>query len=288
VCTGVIHHNPEPAHSLRKLAEALKPSGLMELFVYNAYHRIRLTAFQEAMRTIWDGSVYSTAQLLPLARKLATSLASYPSAAEFVRVARWTDAEVADSLFHPLEHGYTVARCEAMARSSGLRMLNFCVDLYSQSVGNFDWNLRLNDPDMQRVYERLPDIARWNVTNLLLGERSPRLWFYYERVDAPRVRKTEQEICAEFRQKVFRRVRVSASVYRLGPDRELAAEPVEGVYPGTPREPMAKRLYDELDEDKPVGEIISRLPLDSFTALNKLRVLVATSAFPCLRVRTDL
>src|SRR6476619_4167769 len=40
ICTGVIHHNADPEATLRKLARALKPKGVLELMVYNRYHRI--------------------------------------------------------------------------------------------------------------------------------------------------------------------------------------------------------------------------------------------------------
>src|SRR5581483_3307119 len=48
ICTGVIHHNADPAEPLRKLAGALRQGGVLELMVYNRYHRIITTAFQKA------------------------------------------------------------------------------------------------------------------------------------------------------------------------------------------------------------------------------------------------
>src|SRR6185503_12679728 len=52
ICTGVIHHNAEPKTSLDRLVEALKPAGVLELMVYNRYHRITTTAFQKAIRIL--------------------------------------------------------------------------------------------------------------------------------------------------------------------------------------------------------------------------------------------
>ena len=49
ICTGVIHHNADPAASLLKLTAALKPGGVLELMVYNEYHRITIQAFQKAI-----------------------------------------------------------------------------------------------------------------------------------------------------------------------------------------------------------------------------------------------
>jgi SAM-dependent methyltransferase/acyl carrier protein len=39
VCTGVIHHTYDPAHALGRLSRALKRDGVMELLVYNRFHR---------------------------------------------------------------------------------------------------------------------------------------------------------------------------------------------------------------------------------------------------------
>jgi 2-polyprenyl-3-methyl-5-hydroxy-6-metoxy-1,4-benzoquinol methylase len=52
ICTGVIHHNASPETALNTLAKALKPTGILELMVYNRYHRIETTAFQKAIRIL--------------------------------------------------------------------------------------------------------------------------------------------------------------------------------------------------------------------------------------------
>ena len=52
ICTGVIHHNANPEIPLASLARALKPSGVLELMVYNYYHRTQTTAYQKAIRIL--------------------------------------------------------------------------------------------------------------------------------------------------------------------------------------------------------------------------------------------
>ena len=47
ICTGVIHHNADPALTLRKLAQSLRPSGVLELMVYNRYRRLLPQAFRK-------------------------------------------------------------------------------------------------------------------------------------------------------------------------------------------------------------------------------------------------
>src|SRR5205823_1087676 len=52
ICTGVIHHNRDPGLALEGLAEALKPDGIIELMVYNRFHRGVTSAFQRAVRIL--------------------------------------------------------------------------------------------------------------------------------------------------------------------------------------------------------------------------------------------
>ncbi|HEX5869683.1 MAG TPA: methyltransferase, partial [Longimicrobium sp.] len=61
VCTGVVHHTADPDRALACLAAALRPAGVMQLMVYNRYHRIRTTAFQKAVRTLLGGGGYAYA-----------------------------------------------------------------------------------------------------------------------------------------------------------------------------------------------------------------------------------
>jgi 2-polyprenyl-3-methyl-5-hydroxy-6-metoxy-1,4-benzoquinol methylase len=56
ISTGVIHHNADLAVPVRKLAAAIKPTGILEIMVYNRYHRILTTAFQKAIRVFGDVS----------------------------------------------------------------------------------------------------------------------------------------------------------------------------------------------------------------------------------------
>jgi len=52
ICTGVIHHNADPSAALKALARALKPGGILELMVYNVYHRAFPMAFQKAVQLL--------------------------------------------------------------------------------------------------------------------------------------------------------------------------------------------------------------------------------------------
>src|SRR6266478_1638497 len=42
ICTGVVHHNAHPSLTLTKIAQATKQDGVLELMVYNTFHRTTL------------------------------------------------------------------------------------------------------------------------------------------------------------------------------------------------------------------------------------------------------
>ena len=50
VCTGVLHHLPDPDAGLRALRAALKPDGAMQLMVYATYGRAGIYMMQEYCR----------------------------------------------------------------------------------------------------------------------------------------------------------------------------------------------------------------------------------------------
>ena len=52
VCTGVLHHLPDPDHGLCALRDVLRPSGAMRLMVYARYGRAGIYMMQEYCRLL--------------------------------------------------------------------------------------------------------------------------------------------------------------------------------------------------------------------------------------------
>ena len=55
VCTGVLHHLPDPDHGLRALRDVLRPGGAMRLMVYARYGRAEICMMQEYCRLLEIG-----------------------------------------------------------------------------------------------------------------------------------------------------------------------------------------------------------------------------------------
>ena len=183
VCTGVIQCNADPALPLSRLAEALRPAGVLELMVYNRFHRVLTSAFQNALWLLLGKPAQpDLARDRPVARRLVETFHHSNLMSRFLGACGGLpDAAFADTLLQPVEHSHTVASLEELARRCGLEMLTSCNDAFSRTQGEADWNLELEDPGLRRLYEALPDVERWQITNLLLAEASPMLWFYFQR-----------------------------------------------------------------------------------------------------------
>lgn len=290
ICTGVIHHTAEPQVALKKLAGALKPTGILELMVYNRYHRIITTAFQKAIRTLSGNKSTSGFELelnlvqrmiekFPIQNTVSTLLDQHHGSPE---------AALADDLLQPVEQSYTVESLDCMANECDLEILLPCINRYDRSRRTYSWNIEFDDALVQEYFDVLPDLSRWQVANLLLLEKSPLLWFYLQRSDSGRARKSEREICEEFLDTTFIRSTTQQGRYILGADGVY--EPLSGTieFPRTPSNQLIGRIIDLADGVTSMRQIFRRLDIEpAFQKVNQARVDLTTSTSPHLRAVKD-
>jgi SAM-dependent methyltransferase len=287
ICTGVVHHNARPAATLSRIAAALKKNGILELMVYNYYHRLLTTACQKAVREFYDTSEDIDIDLdLWLIKKMMKGYHSDSLMMGFLASQTQTqEAEMADRLLQPVEHSYTIASLEKLAGQCNLEFLNHCLNQFDVNTDTLNWNVRFNDPELQSLYDRMPDIKRWQIGNLLLFNKSPMLWFYFQRTDSPLKRRTEREICEEFLNTTFRRNsfpvrnRVLHQPESHPADDRIITYPV----PEIPRDPSAYKVFDATDGRKKMKDIFNHLNIvPSFSNVQEVRLRLATSVFPYL------
>lgn len=285
ICTGVIHHNADPGATLRKLSAALQTDGILELMVYNRYERLPTTAFQKAVRMLAgaDGAGDFEADILR-ARKIIREL----RLTNFERLGQdsideYPECLLADLLIQPVENSYTMESLEQLAATAGLELLYPSCDLFDNPQASAAWNLSFSDPALQQAYYALPDLRRWQVTNQLLFARSPQLWFYLQLRDSGRRRKSEREICAEFlEQKFVRAGTVQRSHIRSGEVYHLS--PKQVAYPVTAPKGAARAIYDAVDGQRCMGELLTALgQATTFEHVNRVRLELTTTAHPYLR-----
>jgi SAM-dependent methyltransferase len=107
VCTGVLHHLPDPDAGLRALREVLEPSGALNVMVYAPYGRAGVYMLQDYCRRLGLGStateirdLAASLKALPLDHPIAQLLRNSPDFAN--------TAGLADALLHPCDRSYSV------------------------------------------------------------------------------------------------------------------------------------------------------------------------------------
>jgi SAM-dependent methyltransferase len=284
ISTGVIHHNADPKVTLEKLARALKPGGILELMVYNRFHRILNTAFQKAVRLFGEQQAASDFEMdFKLARTLANNFpVRNRMAAMLADTRNVADAEFADLLINPLEHSYTVASLEALAASCGLEILMPCISTYAKFASPaIDWNMSFENGELQTAYDSMPDTRRWQVTNLLLHEQSPLLWFYLQRTDSGYQRNSEQQICDQFLSRAFKKTAAKQGTYIRNED-QWARRAQAIPYPLEQPDAACDEIYRLADGDN-MGRIFRYVGIEpTFQMVNQARIKLTTSSFPYL------
>ncbi|HEV2303644.1 MAG TPA: class I SAM-dependent methyltransferase [Stellaceae bacterium] len=118
VCTGVLHHLPDPDIGLRALRSVLAPDGAMNLMVYGTYGRTGIYMVQEYCRLL--GICATAAELRDLGATIAGLGADHPIAV----LKRATDFRnpdaLADALLHPQDRAYSVPELYAWLERCGL------------------------------------------------------------------------------------------------------------------------------------------------------------------------
>ena len=119
VCTGVLHHLPDPDAGLAALRGVLKPGGAMHIMVYAPYGRTGIYMLQEYCRRV---GVRATDEGI---RDLILSLRALPPGHPLEYLLRETpdfrhEAGLADALLHPQDRAYTVLEVFDFIERAGL------------------------------------------------------------------------------------------------------------------------------------------------------------------------
>ncbi|MDR0809500.1 MAG: methyltransferase domain-containing protein [Gemmobacter sp.] len=288
ICTGVIHHNADPERPLDMLARALKPDGVMELMVYNFYHRQHTTAYQKAIRLLSGGQQGLLETELAMTRDLIADGRLPGSMAGFLAAQRdLPEPAVADSLLQPVEYSYTVQSLAAMCQRVGLQLLQPCLNQFDKLSGRFNWDPPLPEGQTREAFDKLDDLARWQVANLLMQEASPMLWFYVQRQGS---RPSRAEINAAFMAQCFRHAATPVRSFVLGVDQRYTESGHSGQWPvpALPADPVARAVHAACDGVTPMRVILDRLAMDqpeldrSPAGITRLRQVLTTPAFPYL------
>jgi SAM-dependent methyltransferase len=119
VCTGVLHHLPDPDRGLSALRDVLEPGGALQLMVYAAYGRAGIYMMQQYCRLLRIGP--SDTDLRDLGATLETLPADHPIVSVMRRSRDFRNPDaLADALLHPLDRAYTVPELYAWLERCGM------------------------------------------------------------------------------------------------------------------------------------------------------------------------
>jgi SAM-dependent methyltransferase len=290
ICTGVIHHNADPAVTLGRLAEALKPDGVLELMVYNRYHRQETSSLQKAVRMLVPDSGKRSerddALQLAIAERLMDGLAGESRVMELLRSLKGEhSSKVADSVIQPVEWSYTVSSLSDLAQGAGL-------SLWMPTQNEFDladhreWNLDFTDLSLRERYKSLPDTERWQLCNLLLAEESPGLWFYLRPDGVPRPAFLSDVIAERFLDSSYRPAQTDVCVYVYDAEQDRYLPRVQrSGNPSRRLTSVARALHGAADAELSLRDAAARLGVPvSNSEAERLRLALTTPHFPYLRV----
>lgn len=285
ISTGVIHHNADPQATLRKIAAALKPAGVLELMVYNRFHWTIPAAFQKAIRILGgDSASPDFTKELGIAKKIIHELPQETSIGVVSKYRDSSDAMLADELLQPVLHHYTVESLAEMADASGLEILLPCVNQFDKAEGKLSWDVVFQDSTLKERYDSLTDLQRWQVTNLLLREKSPQLWFYLQRQDSGRPRKSEREVNDEFLETKFLPVETMQSGYLQTKEGGYRLLPKTLRYPVIAPDESVREIFAACDGRQTMRQVFQKLNIETtFERVNKARIQLTTPLFPYLK-----
>lgn len=287
LCTGVIHHTANPEAALARLSRALKRTGVLELMVYNRYHRTFTTAMQKVVRLFGPGRSSAAGELDEQLKTVKTILATGPVAPTIRdQLQRWHEAAVADHVLQPVEYSYTVESLADMAGRCDLELRLPCFNQFNKANQRIAWNVHFSDPTFQQRYAGLPDVVRWQITNLLLLENSPMLWFYLQRSGESKESQLEWRICEEFLERKFVKSRTALRNYVRQPNHDYQLAPSWVPYPVAPENERIRAIVDAAAGDIKMKDILKRMGADlaDCAAVNEIRIETTTSLYPYLEV----
>jgi len=288
VCTGVVHHNADPILALTNISRALKRNGILELMVYNRFHRSRTTNTQKAVRILSRASgKYADFDCEFSLAKAVVFSGPFPADTKS-RYAQSPDAEFADAWLQPVEQSYTIESLNRLAEQAQLRLLIPCLNQFDDAKGDYTWDISFSERWLQELYDSLSDKDRWQISNLLLLDKSPMLWFFLGKHEPIGDQRYERTVCQQFLLTRFERVESTLTNYVRQNDGTYKRSQIEVPYPRIAANKLVRDIVESIDPSLEMGRLLNTMGLDlnNHKLINKIRALTTTNLHPYLRATT--
>ena len=171
VCTGVLHHLPDPDAGLRCLRDVLRPHGVMSLMLYGYYRRVGVYMMQEAFRLL---GVKQDEEGVEMVKAAIDALPQWHYLYAYRRSAPdlGYDSGLVDTFLHPVDRAFTVPQILQFAQENNLKFQSW-LDNLDYSVSS--WIKNPDDP-VRKVAETLPPVDQWRLMELITQLRGTHLF----------------------------------------------------------------------------------------------------------------
>jgi SAM-dependent methyltransferase len=160
VCTGVLHHLPDPDAGLRCLRDVLKPHGVISIMLYGSFPRVGVYMLQEVFRLLGlkqdvegIGVVKRAIDILPKSHYLNVYRQIAPDLGY--------DSGLVDTFLHPVDRAFTVPQILKFAGDNDLTLQSW-LDKQKYSL-----SATIADPHIRKLAETLPAANQWEIVELI-------------------------------------------------------------------------------------------------------------------------
>lgn len=244
ICTGVLHHLPNPDAGLKALADVLDPSGSMAIMLYGKSGRAGIYLLQDILRRLGAGP---NAEGLAMARELLKFVPSNHyliSATGKLPADLADDAGIVDMLLHPQDRAYSVPEVMTFVEAAGLIFFgwsdntHYCADRF------------LSGGMLDRVLA-LPAMEQWAVIDNLAALNSRHDFFVRKPQSARFVTRFDSDDFLSYVPLVRAGTRLAGEVNSL----KLTRPSLEGEVI-TPISRSEAMLLEQADGKKRISEIL--------------------------------
>jgi len=186
VCTGVVHHLPDPAAGVRALRRALRPGGAGLFMVYSTQHRAPLAGIRATLDALGAGTLDDAARYALTRRVLEAAVSSphcAPPGKEALRLLfEHVDADpsfVADALLNPRESTYDLDGLFSLLEGNGLSHRSW------NQPRLWDLEAWVDDAGLRAAFAERTERDRDRIVHHLAGFASPQFECLVEPADAP-------------------------------------------------------------------------------------------------------
>jgi SAM-dependent methyltransferase len=162
VCTGVLHHLPDPDAGLRCLRDVLRPHGVISIMVYGYYPRFGVYMMQEVFRVL---GLEQDEVGIQIVKRGIKDVPAWHHVRRYFTIAPdlGYDSGLVDTFLHPLDRAFTVPQVLEFASRNDLKFQSWLDNLdYSISASIMD----PQNPLRQRV-ETLASAEQWRLVELI-------------------------------------------------------------------------------------------------------------------------